>query len=48
MHGFAITPHGQTTYVSIFADEVKRMLDAEDIILWAEEVYEAAHIDGAI
>jgi len=52
-HGFAITPrgHGQTTYVSIFADEVKRMIDAEDIILLdirAEEEYKAAHIDDAI
>ena len=48
-HGFAITPrgHGQTTYVSIFADEVKRMLDAEDIILLdirEEEKYKEAHI----
>ena len=51
MHGFAITPHGQTTYVSIFDDEVKRMLDTEDIILLdirEEEKYKEAHIDGAI
>ena len=50
-HSFAITPHGQTTYVSIFADEVKRMLDTEDIILLdirAEDACKAAHIDGAI
>mgnify|MGYP000170860748 CR=1 FL=1 len=50
-YGFAITPRGQTTYVSIFADEVKRMIDAEDIILLdirEEEKYKEAHIDGAI
>ena len=30
-HGFTLTPRGQTTYVSIFVDEVKRMLDADFI-----------------
>ncbi len=49
-HSIALTSRGKITYVNITAEEAKRVIDTEDVILLdvrTEEEYDSAHIEEA-